>query len=282
MKYILIIQTSILLILTSCSRDSKETTKKGKNLFDNDKYSEAITVLNSAIGMNPNDTIAYFIRGKSYLCQSNFENAKLDFDKVIKMDSTAINPYFFKGRCNLYMGAYNESINDMSTYIKKSHETFKFAYFARGASYFALKNNNKALPDLMKYIELGGEDLQAFLFTGYIKNANGFKEAGLRYISKASSLGNEEARSYLENYKKQHIEFSDAKSLVEERIRERRGSIVDAFTTTAFDSKSYLFLVAYDGEYCNMMVSENALEILAVKCGEKATESFYEAKLLSR
>lgn len=282
MKYILIIQTSILLILNSCNQDSKETTKKGKNLYDNKKYSEAIPVLNSAIEMNPNDTTAYLIRGLSYLSQNNFESAKLDFDKVIEMDVKAINSYYFRGSCNADIGAYNEAITDLSTYIKKSPEIDKYAYFLRGSSYFLLKNNYKALPDLMRYVELGGDDAQAFLFTGYIKNANGFKEAGLRYISKASSLGNEEARSYLENYKTQHVEFSDAKSLVEERIRERRGSIVDAFTSTAFDSKSYLFLVAYDGEYCNMMVSENALEILAVKCGETATESFYEAKLLSR
>lgn len=292
MKLNAICLTSILLFFTSCSHDSRETTKKGEQLYDSKKYAEAIVQFSSAIEMNPQDTTAYFTRGLSYMQQNNLKDAKPDFDKVIEISKNAINTYFYRGCCNMVMGNYKAAISDISTYLKKSNistlkntpgpEFNNYAYFVRGASYYKLEDNKKALPDLMKHIELGGNDPQAFLFIGYINNASGFEDIGLSYITKASSLGNEEAKTYLDNYRKQHVSFSDARSLVEERISERGGSIIDAYVSTAFKTKSYLFLVNYGGEFCNMMVSENALEILAVKCGGNANILFYETKSLNR
>jgi tetratricopeptide (TPR) repeat protein len=53
----------------------------------NEQYEKAEERYDAILALRDNDEDAYFLRGIARLAQSDYDNAKLDFDKVISMDS---------------------------------------------------------------------------------------------------------------------------------------------------------------------------------------------------
>jgi tetratricopeptide (TPR) repeat protein len=200
MKFLL--PLAILTILIACNQDTKTITDKGIELFEQDKYSEAIVQFDKAISKNSNDTTAYYYRGQSYLLQEKYGKAKLDFDKVIDMDKTAYNSRLSRGVCFISSKNWDSAIKDI-TYFIDSNATSAGAYLWRGQSYINLGQVEKGLQDLFKSIELDSTNAEPYFSLGQVKLQQGLKEEGKIYMTKASDLGFEDAKKYLaENFAK--------------------------------------------------------------------------------
>lgn len=297
-----------LLILTqiSCFDNSKEKALEAKNLFDNGKYVEAIEILNHIIERHPQDTSSYSLRGKSYYLLSDFIKAKDDFSEVIRLNPNSVNSYFFKGSCEAANENHSQVIEDITMFFsQKAKYNNKegiiqdtSAYLVRGLSFYNLKNYTRSKADLMSYNFLGGKDPKAYLCMGYMDIQFGSKRDGFRFIDKAASLGNKEAKDYLANNNEEaeeylpeksvasdtrnsenrKVSYSEARDLVDSRISGWGGSIIDSFTSQSYGPRIYTFLVTYKDSYCNMAVTELKLEVIATNCNGNAFDAFYIAK----
>jgi len=305
----IIFSSAISLILISCFDNSKELAVEADNLYDAGKYSEAIEILNVIIQKHPEDTSSYFLRGKSYFNLGNFATAKNDFSEVIKLNSNAINSYFFKASCETSEQNHAQAIEDITKFLSQKEKAESRtgliedtnAYLLRGLSFYYLENYARAKNDLTSYSFLGGKDPKAYLCLGYMDIKSGAKKDGYTYLQRASSLGNKEAESYIVNNQEEaniylpkkpdsdqthnssnnRVSFSDARSLVDKNIGRAGGSIIDSFTSKAFGPSIYTFLVTYKDHYCTMAVSELQLRVMATNCNGNALDSFYEAKKLN-
>lgn len=71
--------------MSSCSNDSSELTNRGQLLLDSGKPEEALLALDSALKINPDDTLAYKLRGYANFRTSRFRYAIQDFNKAVEL-----------------------------------------------------------------------------------------------------------------------------------------------------------------------------------------------------
>lgn len=74
------------------------------------------------------------------------------------------------------------------------------------------------------------------------------------------------------------VTFEDAQLFVSEKIRGNGGAILDGFKYKYEGTLLYMFLVEYSGVECNILISENNLEILKTYCKQDAGDQYYLAK----
>lgn len=106
----------------------------GKELFEENKYEEALTLFTT------------------YLSENNNHGDAL----------------FFRGLCYRKTGRFQESINDLTALIGRLPEEADL-YSERGVSYFHLKDYKTALLDMDKAVELQPENPYRYSSRAYIK-----------------------------------------------------------------------------------------------------------------
>lgn len=100
------------------NQKAKIYLKKGLELIEAKKYSEAIQTFNEVINIQKNNQYAYFLRGFSYFKLKQYQQAKIDFDKSIQLDSSISYAYFFRGLTNGFLGNKDSAIADLETAAK--------------------------------------------------------------------------------------------------------------------------------------------------------------------
>jgi len=225
----------LLFAMSACQEDSSVYEKKGIELYENEKYNEAIAEFDKAIEINKNDTDAYYYRGLSFFNQDMCDKAQPDFDKVISLDKESVMSYYFRGMCNTDQKKYNEAISDLSNYIENDKEN-KFAFFYRAASYVETEEYEKAVSDYFKVIELDSTYTEAFFMVGQLRYALTFEEEGCSFIVRAMEMGNKSAEDF---YNKNCVTYWDLKLVkvwnqynsakIELELTNRFGKHIDIF-----------------------------------------------------
>lgn len=195
MKTIEILFIGFIILFTSCTKNSEEITKKGKEFYNDKKYNKAIAEFDKAIKINEDDKDAHFYRGFSFFHQDLFDKAIPDFDKVIMLDNNSFETFFARGVSNLQLGNYEKAINDISYFIDVNSYN-KEAFYLRGVAYDAINKYEKAIKDFNRTIELDSTDSEAYLIIGKLKYENISKNEGCQYIAKAMQMGNKNAEDY--------------------------------------------------------------------------------------
>ena len=89
--------------------------EKGIELFQAEKYPEALQAFSEVIKIQPNNQYAYFFRGYSYFKLEKYTLAKVDLDKSIELDDSISYTYFFRGMTNYALGNKKDAIADLQT-----------------------------------------------------------------------------------------------------------------------------------------------------------------------
>lgn len=121
---------------------------RGRLYFSQKKYNKALIDFTTAIKLWPLDPRGKLERGLVYLAMKNGNLAKKDFSDLLKNslgDSTVA--LFYRGKANVLLNNYENSINDFSIAIKLQ-PTNKTIYMSRASSFKKLKNYEKALLDI--------------------------------------------------------------------------------------------------------------------------------------
>ena len=94
---------------------------------ENGDYYGAISDLNKAIELNPDDPDVYNNRGIAKGELKDYYGAISDFNKAIKIDSSYPNAYFGRGVIKALLENYNEACQDARKAKELGHETSEVA-----------------------------------------------------------------------------------------------------------------------------------------------------------
>lgn len=141
-------------------------------------YNQAITHLDKAIQLNPEDTFYFMSRGGVKDALGKHEDAIDDYNQAIKLDPVNIHAYNARGSTKNHIGDYKGAKDDYSKIIKLDHNNGE-AYKARGNINLKLKNYQAAFEDFTEAIRLDPQDLDANLsIAAYYRDKGMLDKAG--------------------------------------------------------------------------------------------------------
>jgi tetratricopeptide (TPR) repeat protein len=119
-------------------------------------YTKAIEYYSYAFNNNENLVKAIERRSNIYYEINDFDNALVDFNRVIEFKSTGANSQYYKMRAYIYFvkQKFEDSLKDLNYYIQLKPNDFE-AYNSRGTIYIMMNLKEKACKDFSKAIDLG-------------------------------------------------------------------------------------------------------------------------------
>ena len=94
----------------------------------------AISEFTKAIGVNPNYTNAYWMRGYSYEKLGQEQNVITDYTKAIQLDPDYADAYNNRGFMQYWVLQHQEAINDLNEAIRIDPDD-SYPYFFRATAY---------------------------------------------------------------------------------------------------------------------------------------------------
>ncbi len=153
--------------------------------------------LNQILAKNPNDTYTLLDRGLLYDNKKEFDLAIQDYNKVIELDPTYTEAYYWRGYLNYYeFDNVEQALSDFSKAIELNPEDER-AFRERAFVNEDLENYDAALKDYDKAIELDPTNSNVVYWRGHLYFYDlDNNEQALSDFSKAIELNPEDARAY--------------------------------------------------------------------------------------
>lgn len=101
--------------------------KEAKELYANNKYGSAITAIDNAIKIAPDEISFLFLRSFCFLEKENYLCAIEDYNKIIYFEGWNASAYNKRGIANALLGKYDAAINDFN-YAEKYLRDFLKEY----------------------------------------------------------------------------------------------------------------------------------------------------------
>jgi tetratricopeptide (TPR) repeat protein len=119
------------------------------------QYDEAVSALDKAVLLEPDNTRVLLERGKVFMRQGNFAAAAGDFSSAISKDKTLTPAFKARGVAYLNLEKYKDAAADFTRALRDDVSDFDI-YLKRAASFAGLENWTAAIKDMqvyMKYFE---------------------------------------------------------------------------------------------------------------------------------
>ena len=147
-----------------------------------------ITQLKS--GSIKEDYALLMLRGSDFLINHQFEEAMSEFKSALKMNPDP-DLYYYLGVCSYSLGRYEEAIDYLkkaSTEIKDDNEI----YYNLGISYYALRQYPQAVEYLKKALDINPQDADSYGVLGTCHLILGEKQLATEELSKSRDLFRQE------------------------------------------------------------------------------------------
>ena len=167
---LLVLISAYAVLLMSCATANSHISD-GIKYFQMGYYQQAIESADKAISLKPNDSMGYFLRGRSYLNLEDYDRAKADLETAIRLEENSDDPnddlitIAKRGLATINLPRYSEQ-------IELNPDDHRL-YTLRGEAYLDLEDYDKAISDFSSAIELKPDDIDAlngralaFLFSG--------------------------------------------------------------------------------------------------------------------
>jgi len=145
----------VVILLVSCSpTSSDEYTKhyeEGLKYYETGEFDKAILSLSTAIDLEPENTAAYLLRGKSYRSIYEYEKAFQDTDKVLELDPNHYDAHVLRGLLLFDSKRYEDAIREYTTALELSKES-KEALYLRAFAYSDSGEYELAIDDFQQYL----------------------------------------------------------------------------------------------------------------------------------
>lgn len=125
--------------------------KKAENLIKEEKFEEAINILDLVLKNNPEEYIAYLDRAEAKTELKLYNQALDDINKSIELCPYSLKAYYSRSVIYSYLEEYEKAIQD-AEYVISISQSFPDAYNQRGYCYLKLKNFKMAEADFNKAI----------------------------------------------------------------------------------------------------------------------------------
>jgi len=148
-------------------------------------YTGALEDYSTIIGIDPDNTLAIFNRGKNKWRLEDFSGAIADFNKAIKT----------KGGEHLYIEKTENGLIDTGSEFDVLMEEIKFS---RGLAYYDIDSMKLAFEDFSFCIQKNHETAESYYWRGAIYLYFEMKKEACKDLDKSDELGNEYAKTMLE------------------------------------------------------------------------------------
>ena len=163
-------------------------------LYDLKRYDEGLDTITQAINRAPR-AFWYVIRGSNYSLQKKYELALDDFNKAMKLNPNLAMAYFGRGELYYYQQKYELALADWNKAIELN-PNLAMAYNNRGGIYYNQQKYELALADFNKAIELDSKLAMAYNNRGGIYYNQQKYELALADYDKAIELDSKLAMAY--------------------------------------------------------------------------------------
>ena len=126
MKKSIILAVGIFISIMSYSQSASELTEKGKKLYEQREYMQAVINYNKAIDVDPNYSQAYYMRGKIKEAFEDIHGAMKDFNTAIDKNSKYAEAFFARGNIKYKLQDYYGAIADYSSTIQLDANNIKY------------------------------------------------------------------------------------------------------------------------------------------------------------
>lgn len=125
--------------------------------FRLENIDKALDDYTSAIKQNPEDYDSYDKRAQLYFEQKKYDLADLGYKKLIELDRGSVMGYMGIGRSANAQKKYEKAIEQFNYVVKLAPE-YPSGYSFRAESYAGLKQYAKAADDIVKALDINGDD----------------------------------------------------------------------------------------------------------------------------
>jgi serine/threonine protein kinase len=182
---------------------AEEYLDLGLSKIKADDYKGAITDLDQAIKINPNQTInvddetlnAYFLRGLAKIQLKDYQGAIADIDQGMKIDPNNTNAYNLRGIIKLELKDYYSAIADFSQAIKRDSKNIN-AYGNRGIAKYELKDYHGAKSDFNQCQKINSKNSDVYCSLGDCERQLKDYDTALYYYNKALEINDKNSDSY--------------------------------------------------------------------------------------
>ncbi|MBL4846710.1 MAG: tetratricopeptide repeat protein [Planctomycetes bacterium] len=140
------------------------------------RYAEAIEAYTAATQLSPRIPLWLSYRGYCRWELKQFEGALADFTKALAINPRHEEALAYRGRLHLYAGRPKEALADLRKALKIK-PTYHVARMRRGAAYLLTGDKKRGLRDLERAVPRLGKRVEAFLWRGRARAANGQSHA---------------------------------------------------------------------------------------------------------
>ncbi len=157
------------------------------------QYDLAIQDYSQAIKESPHDKDSYEERGQAYFDMDEYSLADKDYQKLVSLDPDDVMGYMGLGRNAKEQGLYDDAIK-LFDYVVSMHPNYSSGYSFRAESYFRLGRYDEAIDDIIKALEIDGDD-KAFYLMQEVADS-----AFLKVVPKLKIQINKEPNNYYWQY----------------------------------------------------------------------------------
>lgn len=197
-----LLQCSLYLLLSfivlACGASSQELLEKARKAMQEERFEEAILLLNKSIDKNPKNADAFNARGVALFELGKHNDALLDYQQAIELAPQNYKPYFNRAELYRTLKQQEEALKDYEQAIKLAPEVADL-YLNRGVLFYEKAKLEEAMVDFEKATQLAPNNKNAFLNLGNILFEKGSDEAlkeALKAYEKVIELDNKADKTH--------------------------------------------------------------------------------------
>ena len=195
-------------MLTGCTNaglnEAESSYRAGVGLQVQGKFEEAIASYSEAIEHDPELAVAYIARADVYNRLGEYKKSIEDLDKAIGLELGLASAYYLRRSAynQLDQSAlpaveeFNEALEEVSEVIELAR-----AFASRGAANIRLGDENAAIQDLNKAIDLDPRYSLAYFHRALAYSELGRPETAIQDLDKAIQLDPQNADTFAANYR---------------------------------------------------------------------------------
>ncbi|MFN3315222.1 MAG: tetratricopeptide repeat protein [Raineya sp.] len=162
--------------LFACGASSQELTEKARKAMQEQRFEEAILLLNKAIEKNEKNADAFNARGVALFELGKYNDAMLDYQQAIQLNPQNYKPYFNRAELYRSLKQREDALKDYEQAIKLAPDVADL-YLNRGVLFYEKEKIEEAIADFKKAVQLAPNNKNAFLNLGNILFEKGSDEA---------------------------------------------------------------------------------------------------------
>ena len=145
--------------------DKQQFFYRGQHLLFEGRYQQAIDNFNKLLQLDPSLHDAYFFRGIGKYNLGDFLGSRTDFDRAIQIHPIFTLAYHYRAITHSRLGDYEKALDDLKEAIAL-RPGYNGLYFSRGVTYLLSQQFNKAEEDFNRFIRHEPRVSEAYLNRG--------------------------------------------------------------------------------------------------------------------